>query len=62
VLLEFSDGVIMPARLLEADAGTAVLQVPPYRTGRGTQIALRTWRIVPADEPGLMRVQKRIAD
>lgn len=60
VRVEFSDGVFATGQLLEASTDTAVLQMPPYRTRRGTDVAARTWHLVPADEPGRIRVQKRL--
>lgn len=60
VLVEFSDGVLASGRLLEADADAAVLQMSLYRTQRGTDVAARTWRLVPAGEPGLIRVHKHL--
>jgi hypothetical protein len=61
VLVEFSDGVFVNAQLLDATPTTATLQIPGYHTRRGTMVAARTWRIVPADKPGLVRVQERLS-
>lgn len=60
MLVEFSDGVVASGRLPEAGPDAAVLQMPVYRTQRGTEVAARVWRLVLADELGLMRVQKRL--
>ncbi|MGC3985798.1 MAG: hypothetical protein QM777_14380 [Pseudorhodoferax sp.] len=60
LLVEFSDGIIAGARLLQAEPNAAVLQMPGYRTQRGTTVAARTWRIVPGGEPGLAKVHKRL--
>ena len=60
LLVEFSDGVVASGRLLQAEPDAAVLQVPAYRTQRATRVAARTWRIIPGDKPGLVRVQKRL--
>jgi hypothetical protein len=60
VLVEFSDGVSASGRVLEADAHAAVLQMSSYRTQRRTDVAARTWRLVPTDEPGVLRVQRRL--
>ena len=60
MLVEFSDGVLATGRLLEADKDTAVLQMPGYRTQRGTNVVARAWRLVTADELGLLRVNKRL--
>ncbi|MFT4103975.1 MAG: hypothetical protein QM674_23710 [Burkholderiaceae bacterium] len=61
LLLEFSDGVLVSGRLIEVDPRMAVLQMPDYRTRRDTNVAARTWRAVPGGEPGLVRVQERLA-
>ncbi|MCW5621234.1 MAG: hypothetical protein KIS79_09035 [Burkholderiales bacterium] len=60
LLVEFSDGVFASGRLLEVAPNAALLQMPTYRTQRKTTVAERTWRIVPGDESGLVRVQKRL--
>ncbi|MGY1488263.1 hypothetical protein ACW4YW_02535 [Methylobacillus pratensis] len=60
LLVEFSDGVTVSGQLSHADADAATLQLPTYRTRQGTDVAARTWRIVPGDEPGLMHVKKRL--
>ncbi|MFT3803878.1 MAG: hypothetical protein QM766_22015 [Burkholderiaceae bacterium] len=60
LLVEFSDGILVGARLLDVDSRMAVLQMPGYRTGHGTDVSERTWRVVPGGEPGLVRVQKRL--
>lgn len=60
LLVEFSDGVIARGRLLEVGSDAVVLQMPLYRTARGTEVQARTWRILPGDEPGLMKVSKRL--
>ena len=62
LVVEFSDGMHVSGRLLEAESGSgaAVLQMPGYRTQRRTTVAARTWRIAPCSEPGLMRVEKRL--
>lgn len=57
--VEFSDGVLASGQLLEVEPNMAVLQIPTYRTRRGTTVAARAWRIVPGGEPGLVRVQGR---
>ncbi|MDG9927375.1 MULTISPECIES: hypothetical protein [unclassified Pseudomonas] len=59
--MEFSDGVIARGRLLEVGTDAVVLQMPLYCTARGTDVQARTWRVVPGDEPGLMKVNKRLA-
>lgn len=58
--VEFSDGVCASGRLLRAEPDAAVLRMPAYRTQRKTAVAARAWRLVPAGEPGLVRVQKRL--
>lgn len=60
LLVEFSDGVIVNGQLLHANAEAVTLQLPTYRAGHGTDVAERTWRIVPGDEPGFMHVKKRL--
>ncbi len=60
IWVEFSDGVATIGRLREVDSETAVLQMPPYRTQHGTEVAARSWRLVPAGESGLIRVQRRL--
>lgn len=60
LLLEFSDGVAVGGQLLQAGPHAAVLQVPSYRTQRKTNVAPRTWRLVPGGEASLLRVQKRL--
>lgn len=60
LLVEFSDGVIARGRLLEVGTDAVVLQMPLYRTARGTEVQARTWRIVPGDESDLMKVSKRL--
>lgn len=62
VLMEFSDGVFASGQVLEADAYAAVLQMSSYRTQRRTLVAARTWRLIPADEQGVLRVQRRLPD
>lgn len=43
-IVEFADGVTVPARL--SRAGDALLvEVPAYRTARGTGIDARRWRV-----------------
>lgn len=59
ILVQFSDGVLASGRLLEADGDETVLQMPIYRTQRGTEVEARAWRLVPAGEPGLIRVHRR---
>lgn len=60
-LVEFSDGVVVPARFVRrADAIT--LHVAPYRTARGTHIVAKSWLLQP-DGPGdRWRVRKRLAE
>lgn len=60
MLVEFSDGVSATGQLRGVDGDLVVLQMPTYRTGRGTQVAAKTWRLGPAEEPGAMRVRKRL--
>ncbi|MBB2926621.1 hypothetical protein FHX59_001030 [Paraburkholderia silvatlantica] len=60
ILVEFSDGEPVTGRLLEVDESTVLLQMPAYRTQRGTTVECRTWSVVAADEPGRLRVQKRL--
>ncbi|MFT3792970.1 MAG: hypothetical protein QM741_18300 [Rudaea sp.] len=60
VLVEFSEGVLASGQVLEADNDAVVLQMPTYRTQRRTDVAARTWRLVAAEEPGLMRVHRRL--
>lgn len=60
LLVEFSDGIVASGQLLQAEPNAAVLQMPGYRTQHKTTVAERTWRIVPSDEAGLVRVQKRL--
>ncbi|KRE89064.1 hypothetical protein ASG87_05840 [Frateuria sp. Soil773] len=60
MLVEFSDGVVATGRLQEADGDAVVLRMPGYRTRRGTDVAPKAWRLVPADEPGQMKVQGRL--
>jgi hypothetical protein len=60
LLVEFSDGVIARGRLLEVGTDAVVLQMPLYRTARETDVQARTWRVVPGDDPGLMKVNKRL--
>ncbi len=61
MLVEFSDGILVTGCLLEVDGSTALLQMPAYRTQRGTILESRTWSVVAADEPGPLRVRKRLA-
>jgi hypothetical protein len=61
VAVEFSDGGMASARIAAAAPDAAVLSVEAHRTARGTQVAARSWRIVPAGEAGSMRVQARVA-
>ncbi|MFT3814364.1 MAG: hypothetical protein QM740_13450 [Acidovorax sp.] len=60
VLVEFSDGITVSGRLLQAEPNAAVVQLPSYRTQHKTTVAERTWRIAPGGEAGLVRVQKRL--
>lgn len=60
MLAEFSDGVPASGRLLAVDKGVVVLDMPTYRTQRGTDVAPRIWRLVPADERGVMQVQRHV--
>ncbi|MFT4048114.1 MAG: hypothetical protein QM661_15665 [Solimonas sp.] len=60
LLVEFSDGMLAIGQLMEANKEAVVLQMPDYRTQRGTNVAARTWRLVTTDEPGQFRVQKRL--
>ncbi len=60
LLVAFSDGTHAGGQLLEVEAAAAVLRMPGHRTGRGTPVAARTWRIVPGGQPGWVRVQKRL--
>ncbi len=60
LLLEFSDGVQVIGYLLTAEHDAAVLQMPAYRTQHATDVAARTWSIVPVGKPGRARVQKRL--
>jgi len=60
LMVEFSDGMAVSGRLLQAEPDAAVLQLPSYRTRRNTTVAARTWRIAPGGEAGLARVQKRL--
>lgn len=41
LLLEFSDGVLACGKVQEIEPGLIVLQVPAYRTQRGTVVAAR---------------------
>ncbi len=60
-LVEFSDGVTVTGRWSAAAVDAFVLRLPPYRTGRGTAIDAKAWRLVPAqDEPGTFRVKERL--
>ena len=34
--------------------------MPVHHTRSGAQVAPRNWRVVPAGEPGLLRVQRRL--
>jgi len=61
MLVEFSDGVLASGQLPEAGSNAAVLQMPVYRTQRGTTVSARAWRLVPAGESGLIRIQKRLS-
>jgi hypothetical protein len=60
LLVEFSDGVTAEAQLLAAEPDAAVLQMPGHRTRRGADVGARTWRLAPGNEPGLVRVYKRL--
>lgn len=60
VAIEFADGQLAMGTLDAVDASSAVLVMPTHRTRRGAQVAPRTWRVVPAGEPGLLRVQRRL--
>ncbi len=60
-VIEFSDGVIVNARWLEAGADGLVLRMPAWRTERGTEVEARTWRITPGDETDVLKVGKRVA-
>lgn len=60
LLVEFSDGTSAMGQLRQAAPGMAVLRMPEHRTGRGTTVAARTWRITPGATPGLARVQRRL--
>lgn len=60
VLVEFSDGALASGQWGDTDADAAVLQMSAHRTQRGTEVAARTWRLVPAGEPGWFRVQQRL--
>lgn len=42
----FSDGVAVQADLTRSEGG-ALLAMPAYRTGAGTVVAARCWRIAP---------------
>lgn len=61
LLLHFSDGVAARGRLLDINPEAGVLRMPAYRTQGATDVAMRTWRIVPGHVPGLLRVQCRLA-
>lgn len=57
-LVEFSDGIVVPARFVRhADAIT--LHVPPYRTTRGTRILAKSWLLRPDGAGDRWRVRKR---
>ncbi|WP_066521320.1 hypothetical protein [Sphingobium cloacae] len=43
-LVEFGDGVTVIAEWRK-DGDTVLLMIPDYRTGKGTKVAARTWRI-----------------
>jgi len=60
VLVEFSDGAVVSGHLLEADPDAIVLQMPTYRTRRGTEVEAKAWRVVVEGAARLMRVQKRV--
>lgn len=61
LLVEFSDGISIVGQLLNVDSQAAILQMPLYRTQHGTEVTARIWRLVPAGEPGSIRVQRRLS-
>ncbi len=62
LLVEFNDGIVANGQLLHVDSHAGVLQIPAHRTWRGTEVAVRTWRIAPGSEAGQLRVQKRLPE
>ncbi|QMU96560.1 hypothetical protein FVO59_04560 [Microbacterium esteraromaticum] len=41
----FSDGVEIPAELLQDDAGDFAIDVPEYRTAAGSTVTTRLWHV-----------------
>ncbi len=49
--LEFRDGVVVDAELLQDDRGDLAVDVPAYRTGSGTDIPAKLWRASAVEHP-----------
>ncbi|UWF77414.1 MULTISPECIES: hypothetical protein [Microbacterium] len=47
----FHDGVEIPAELLQNEHGDLALEVPSYRTGAGTRVAMTLWHATIDDLP-----------
>ena len=61
LVVEFSDGATAGGRILGALPHEARVEVDPYRTARGAAVRSRQWRIVPGDQPAVLRIRARIA-
>ena len=55
-VVEFGDGVAVIAEC-RPDGGAVYLTLPAYRTGRGMDVAARTWRLE-RDREGVWRSQR----
>ncbi|KJQ55991.1 hypothetical protein [Microbacterium sp. SA39] len=49
--LEFRDGVVVDAELLQNDEGDLAVDVPAYRTGAGTNIPAKAWHASAVEHP-----------
>lgn len=45
VQIVFTDGVEIPAELLQDDAGDFAIDVPEYRTAAGSTVTTRLWHV-----------------
>lgn len=58
-LVEFSDGVVVPARF-DREGDAIALRIPSHQTARGTRIDAKSWLLGPDGEDRRWRVRKRL--
>ena len=59
VLVEFSDGNVVPASIAQTAPGAALLAVAAHATMRGAAIAAKQWWLAPGGASGELRVRAR---